>query len=128
MFYGLEARSPFLDHILWEYSGSVPLETRLQNGELKAILREIARKRIGPSVANRPKRGFEIPVCRWLAKQWGDKFLEMFSESLLAKEHFIRAEPILGLWQRTAPSGKVPLQLWRLFVLENWMRAQFCET
>jgi len=128
MYYGLEARSPFLDHILWEYAGSVPLETRLQNGELKAILREIARKRLGPSVANRPKRGFEIPVCRWLAKQWGNKFLEMFSESLLAKEQFIRAEPVLGLWRRTALSGKVPLQLWRLFVLENWMRAQLCET
>jgi asparagine synthase (glutamine-hydrolysing) len=128
MYYGLEARSPFLDHVLWEYAGSVPLETRLQNGELKAILREIARKRIGPSVANRPKRGFEVPVCRWLAKQWGNEFQEIFNESLLAKEHFIRAEPVLDLWRRTAPSGKVPLQLWYLFVLENWMRAQFCKS
>lgn len=125
MYHGLEARSPFLDHVLWEYAGSVPLETRLQNGELKAILREIARRRIGPSVANRPKHGFEIPVCRWLAKQWGNKFREMFNESWLAKENFIQAKPVLDLWRRTAPSGKVPLQLWHLFVLENWMRAQF---
>jgi len=128
MYYALEARSPFLDHVLWEYAGSVPLETRLLNGELKAILREIARRRIGPSLANRPKRGFEIPVSRWLAKQWGNEFLEMFSDSWLAKEHFIQAEPVLRLWRQTAPCGEVPLQLWYLFVLENWMRAQFCKS
>jgi asparagine synthase (glutamine-hydrolysing) len=127
MHYGLEARSPFLDHVLWEYAASIPLETRLQNGELKAILREIARRRIRPSVANRPKRGFEIPVCRWLAKQWGNKFLEVFNESLLAKEHLILSAPVVELWRRTAPSGKVPVQLWHLFVLENWMRVHFCK-
>src|SRR5260370_10743714 len=99
MFYALEARSPFLDHVLWEYAGSLPLETRLRNGELKSILREIARRRIGPVVASRTKRGFEIPVCQWLAKQWGSKFLELFRESLLAKEHLIRAERVLKLWR-----------------------------
>jgi len=125
MYYALEARSPFLDHVLWEYAGSLPLETRLRNGELKAILREIARRRIGPGVASRVKRGFEIPVCQWLAQQWGSKFLEMISESLLAKEHFIRAEPVLKLWRDSARTGEVPVQLWHLFVLESWMRAEF---
>ena len=125
MFYGLEARSPFLDHLLWEYAGGLSVQTRLKNGVLKAVLREIARRRIGPNVAGRSKRGFEIPVCRWLAKQWGARFLEMFSESLLGREGFIQHGPILKLFQETAPTGRVPVQLWRLFVLENWMRAEF---
>jgi asparagine synthase (glutamine-hydrolysing) len=124
MFYGLEARSPFLDHLLWEYAGGLPIQTRLKNGVLKAVLREIARRRIGPNVADRSKRGFEIPVCRWLAKQWGTTFVEMFSDSLLGREDFIRPEPVLRLFRETAPTGRVPVQLWRLFVLENWMRAE----
>jgi asparagine synthase (glutamine-hydrolysing) len=125
MYHALEARSPFLDHVLWEYAGSLPFTTRLRNGELKAVLREIARRHMGPIVANRRKRGFEIPVCRWLANQWGRTFLEMFADSLLAKEHFVNAGPVLKLWRESATKGRVPVQLWHLFVLESWMRAEF---
>jgi asparagine synthase (glutamine-hydrolysing) len=125
MFYGLEARSPFLDHVLWEYAGALPLQTRLHGGTLKAVLREIVRRRMGKSIADRPKRGFEIPVCRWLAKQWGNRFVRLFNESLLAREGLIRQQPTLDLWQQTARTGAVPVQLWRLFVLEHWMRAEF---
>jgi asparagine synthase (glutamine-hydrolysing) len=125
MYYALEARSPFLDHVLWEYAGSIPFTTRLRNGELKTVLREIARRHIGPTVANRRKRGFEIPVCRWLANQWGHTFLEMFADSLLAKEHFVNVGPVLKLWRESATKGRVPVELWNLFVLESWMRAEF---
>ena len=125
MHFGLEARSPFLDTVLWEQAGALPHRTRLHNGELKAVLRAIARKRIDAEAATRPKRGFEIPVCKWLAKQWGNKFQDMFSESLLAKERLIRMEPVLKLWRDRARHGTVPVQLWYLFVLENWMRAEF---
>jgi asparagine synthase (glutamine-hydrolysing) len=125
MHYALEARSPFLDHILWEYAGALPFQIRLQDGVLKAILREIARRRIGPNVANRAKRGFEIPVRKWLANQWGKKFQELFRDSLLAEGKYIREDSVLRLWRQTATKGSVPVQLWRLFVLENWMRAEF---
>jgi asparagine synthase (glutamine-hydrolysing) len=128
MYYALEARSPFLDHVLWEYAGTLPFDTRLRNGELKAVLRAIARRRIGPEVASRAKRGFEIPVCRWLAKQWGNKFQELFRDSLLAREGFIQTKPVLKLWRDCAQTGIVPVQLWYLFVLENWMRAEFGES
>jgi asparagine synthase (glutamine-hydrolysing) len=124
MYYALEARSPFLDHVLWEYAGALPFQIRLQHGRLKAVLREIARKRLGADVASRAKRGFEIPVCKWLSQKWGPRFLELFNDSLLATESFIRKEPVLELWRQTAPTGRVPMQLWRLFVLENWIRAE----
>jgi asparagine synthase (glutamine-hydrolysing) len=124
MYHALEARSPFLDHVLWEFAGGLPFETRLNGGVLKAVLREIARRRIGTKIAKRPKRGFEIPVCRWLANEWKNRFLEMFRESSLEKADFIRLDPVLKLFRNTAATGQVPVQLWRLFVLEHWVRAQ----
>ena len=36
MHYGLEARSPFLDHILWEFASSLPFGLRLRYGYLKS--------------------------------------------------------------------------------------------
>ena len=123
MYYALEARSPFLDHVLWDYAGTLPFELRLHNGELKSVLREIVRRRVGENIAGRVKRGFEIPVSRWLANEWGPQFLELFHESVLAEQGFLQSQPSIDLWKRTSPKGKVPVQLWRLFVLENWMRS-----
>ena len=41
MHYGLEARSPFLDHMLWEFASGLPFGLRLRYGYLKSILRGI---------------------------------------------------------------------------------------
>ena len=51
MHYALEARSPFLDQELWESAAALPYEVRLRRGQLKAVLREIARRRLGDRVA-----------------------------------------------------------------------------
>ena len=123
MYYALEARSPFLDQDLWNFAGSLPFGLRLQNGELKAILREITRRRINPAVASRAKQGFEIPVSRWLANQWGAQFVDLFQNPVLGRDGFVHANSVLKLWKSSAPTGHVPVQLWRLFVLENWMRS-----
>jgi len=124
MYYALEARSPFLDHVLWEYAGTLPVELRLRNGQLKAVLRELARRHIGERVSCGAKRGFSIPVQRWLAGRWGSDFKSAISESVLAGEEYIRPDRVLELWANTARTGTVPLQLWYIYVLEHWFRLE----
>src|SRR5215471_17237519 len=70
MHHSIEARSPFLDHKLWEFAATLPFDLRLRGGKLKAILRELARRHVGERVAVGRKRGFGIPVARWLAGKW----------------------------------------------------------
>ena len=122
MHHGLEARSPFLDHALWEFAARLPLALRLHGGVLKAILRALVRKRISPRVAARRKRGFTIPVERWLTGPWRGAIDHAARGSRLEREGWLRA----GAFERIAaeaPSGETPRQLWFLVVLENWMRA-----
>ena len=57
MHYGLEARSPFFDHCIWEFASSLPFGLRLHGSRLKSILRELASRRISWAVANRRKKG-----------------------------------------------------------------------
>ena len=122
MYYGLEARSPFLDQELWNFASSLPYGLRMHRGKLKAILREIARRRIGPRVAAGKKRGFGIPVQRWIASRWRTSFEETFDDSVLQREGWIHAEPVLRAL-RAVPDGEAaPHQLWYLYVLEQWMR------
>ena len=124
MRYAVEARSPFLDHHLWEFAGTLPFSLRLKNGTLKAILREIARRRVGERVATGAKKGFGVPVCRWLAGRWAPKFEESMRDSHLAGQGLINPAKVLASWKQYAQSGQVPMQFWYLFVLETWFRHQ----
>ncbi|MGQ0539204.1 MAG: asparagine synthase (glutamine-hydrolyzing) [Gemmatimonadaceae bacterium] len=123
MHYALEARSPFFDHPLWEYAAQLPVATRLQGGRLKAILREIARRRIGDFVANEPKRGFTIPVEAWVLGRWRDSVVRAFQSSALHDEGWIDADAVRRL-TATARDARAGRMLWHLLVLERWLRSE----
>jgi len=124
MHYGLEARSPFLDHELWTYAATLPYGVRMHKGRLKAILREIARRRIGESVATGSKRGFSIPVLRLMTGKWKATVEETFRTSHLAEQGWIRGESLLAELARAERIGVATNQLWYCYVLETWFREQ----
>lgn len=124
MHHSVEARSPFLDQKLWEFAASLPFDVRLNGGRLKAILRELARRKIGPRVARGRKRGFGIPVGRWLVGRWRAGVEETFRDSLLDREGYLRSNAVLKQFNKSAAQGYAPNQLWYAFVLECWLRRE----
>lgn len=122
MYYGVEARAPFLDQRLWEFASALPYGMRLYRGSLKAILREIARRRIGARVSQGAKRGFGVPVQRWLTGRWRPEFESVFHDSILEREGWIDAKPVLKSLSSLPEGETAPQQLWYLYVLEQWMR------
>ncbi len=124
MFHALEARSPFLDQDVWEFASSLPHEIRLHGGRLKAVLREIARRRIGERVAFGAKRGFAIPVQEWLVGRWyANACVErLLLGGLLAEHGYLEPEAVERELALARQTGHAPLYLWYLFVLERWMR------
>ncbi len=122
MHHSVEARSPFLDQKLWEFAASLPFDVRLNGGRLKAILRELARRKIGSRVARGRKRGFGIPVGRWMAGRWRPVVEETFRDSLLDREGYLRSNAVLEQLNISAGQGAAPNQLWYAFVLECWLR------
>lgn len=67
MAYGLELRSPFLDHSLMEKMAAMPADIKLRFTTKKKILRDIAmRKKLLPKeIIYRGKQGFNIPQNKW---------------------------------------------------------------
>ena len=122
MHYALEARSPFLDQELWEFAASLPFGLRLHGGQLKAVLRGLARRALGERVARGHKRGFSVPAQRWLVGRWRGAVEETMRESVLGEEGWINPRAFLAELGRAAEVGRAPLQLWHAYVLELWMR------
>jgi asparagine synthase (glutamine-hydrolysing) len=122
MRYAIEARSPFLDQKIWELAAGLPVGTRIRNWELKSILREIVRRRLGPEVAHRKKKGFTIPVSDWLVGGWRPQLQEMAEGSLLERQDWIAGEALRRGVREALEQRKAPVQLWTLLVLERWLQ------
>ena len=93
-----------------------------------AVLREIARRRFGPEVAYSQKRGFTVPVEQWLAGRWSGTLDHLREGTLLEKEGWVRPGALREPLQTALAEGYVPIQLWRLLVLECWMKSRLAES
>jgi len=122
MWYAVEARSPFLDQDLWEFAARLPSDVKLRHGKPKAILRELARRRIGPQVAFRKKRGFSIPAERWLITAWRQEMTDNLSDLRLAQLGFLDREAMVSVWADAQTRREAPRQLWYVHALETWLR------
>jgi asparagine synthase (glutamine-hydrolysing) len=62
----LEVRVPMLDEELFAFGLSLPHDLKVKGQTCKRVLRTVAQSWLPPAVANKPKRGFEIPVDSWV--------------------------------------------------------------
>ncbi len=70
--FGLENRSPFLDHRIIEFAFSIPSNLKIQGCTLKWILRQVAARYLPKRVLERrDKMGLILPVNLWY--QWNGK-------------------------------------------------------
>jgi asparagine synthase (glutamine-hydrolysing) len=122
MHYGLEARAPFLDQELWEFAGALPVDLRLHRGELKAVLRALARRHLGWGISARKKRGFRIPAQRWLATHWSEHAHHILNNSVLAQYGWIDRANVLAELRGAVRLGRASEELWTVFVVEAWLQ------
>lgn len=64
----IEARVPYLDHLLVELAFSIPTEYKLKHLKTKALFRKVLAKKLPKSVVKRGKHGFNVPTKEWLNK------------------------------------------------------------
>src|SRR5258705_12089182 len=68
MAHSLEGRSPLLSKELLEYIPSLPDKYKIKGRQTKYLLRKLAEKYLPFELIDQPKRGFEIPLKKWMDK------------------------------------------------------------
>ena len=123
MAHSLEARAPFLDHKLIEFAAALPAGFKIRGCTNKYILRKFMEKKLPPEIVNRKKRGFLVPIAKWL----NGELKEYAEDILLRKDSFsacaIGLERIRPLFapQRGLRELENKIRLWRLLVFELWV-------
>jgi asparagine synthase (glutamine-hydrolysing) len=124
MAHSTEARSPLLDYRVAEFAAKLPEGLLLRAGQGKHMLRQLARRRLPPSVAQGGKRGFGVPVGGWIRTPAGAALVrERLVEAQARRPALWRAEGVRALLDDHL-DGKRDYgdMLWRLLVLDAWVR------
>jgi asparagine synthase (glutamine-hydrolysing) len=119
----IESRVPFLDHKLVEFATALPDAWKLSGLTTKRVLRESMKRVLPPSILNRPKMGFPVPLGRWLRDGWNGVVSDVLLDSRSRQRGVIDPRAVAQLLRDHA-SGRVDGtdRLWSLLNLELWFR------
>lgn len=118
----LEGRSPFLSKELLEYAPGINDGFKIKGSTTKYLLRQLAKKYLPADLINQPKRGFEIPLKKWVDNELKDIIYSYLQPGHAISRQYIAPSFIDGLLSHTVniPAEKRAKILWTLFSLEVW--------
>lgn len=128
MKYSLEARCPFLDKDVMEFSLGLPLEYKINNGELKKILKDITYKYIPKELMDRAKQGFNVPIERWLRNELKEELLSYTNDEFLKRQNIFNpaeTQKLVSLFIKKGNGGKDTGKnyarfVWSYFIFQQW--------
>ena len=122
MAFSLEARSPLLDHQLFEYAARLPQNMKIRNGVEKYLLKKLAERYLPHEIIYRPKMGFSIPVSRWIRDKFGSYLHEMCSNQSHPLWIYCNRQ-VVSSWLREHMESQREhgFRLWALLVLGEWL-------
>jgi asparagine synthase (glutamine-hydrolysing) len=125
----LEARMPFLAHPVAEFALSLPASMKVNNLTTKYLLKKTLSPLLPENIVKRPKKGFGIPVAKWLKgdfKVLVDEFLE---EGYIKRQGIFEWAYLNRLltdhYEGRADRRK---ELWTLIMFQRWWHKFFGST
>jgi asparagine synthase (glutamine-hydrolysing) len=117
----LETRAPLLDHTFIEFLTQLPLDLKLRRFTGKYILKQAMRDRLPRAVIDRPKKGFGMPVAKWVKGELRPLVRDTFASKRLEQSGLFNAtfvQRLLDEHERgIADHRKL---IWTLLMFELW--------
>lgn len=117
----LEVRVPLLNTVMLEFAARLPHQYKLHGLETKYLLRRAAESKLPKKIWRRGKKGFNIPVAKWIAGPILDLTLDMLHPDRLRRESFFEPDAVQDLLRdHLAQRRDARKLLWTLLTFELW--------
>jgi len=115
----LEVRVPFLDYRLVSLVLSLPEEYKIRYFTTKWLLKKTASKYLPKKIVHRPKRGFTVPISKWIKKS--DFIREFLTNRMYYEHNLLNCDYVQELFGAHI-NKKIDYarQLWLVFVFNYW--------
>ncbi len=118
---GLEVRAPFLDARLVDFVQVLPSSYKYGRRTTKRLLKSAAARHLPASILARPKKGFGIPVARWLLGPLAPMVDQLLGREHLHRQGIFRPDVVARLIeQHRAGVRDNRKPLWTLLMFQLW--------
>jgi asparagine synthase (glutamine-hydrolysing) len=118
----IEARCPFLDHHLLEWSAGLPTHLKIRRGTTKFLLKKAMEPWLPHEVLNRSKQGFGVPMATWLRTSFRDLARDVLTDGTARSRGLFRPEAITNMLAEHDQGNDHARLLWALIQFELWHR------
>ncbi len=123
MHYALETRAPFLDHTVADLVFSLPYSLKYNKGTTKYILKKMMKGKLPEHIIHRKKKGFGIPLARWLTGPLRPLAEELLSrKSLSAHGLFNTSEVARLLDDHMNERRDNRKEIWNIMIFQLWYK------
>lgn len=122
MKYSLEVRCPLLDYRIPEWSFRVSHNLKYHHFDKKYLLKELTYDYVPQKLLDRPKKGFGVPLRKWLRTVLKDEILRLAEPDRLKKQGIFRPDGMQRLIAMQDKSDKIVYSslLWSFYVFQMW--------
>lgn len=119
----LETRVPMLDKDVVEFAWSLPIEYKREGKTGKKVLRDVLYRYVPKEMMERPKKGFSIPIDKWLLKpelrDWAEGLIE---KKALRRQGMLDENVVWKIWDDFTQKGVWRIQIWFILMFQEWLR------
>lgn len=118
----LETRVPMLDKDVVEFAWTLPIEYKKQGNVGKRVLREVLYRYVPKEMMERPKKGFSIPIDKWLKQTqlrgWAESLID---KDMLKQQGILNPDVVWKMWTDFIEKDEWRIQIWYILMFQSWM-------
>lgn len=118
----IEVRVPFLDKETIVFSNQINPQLSIKHFNTKFLLKKVLSERVGEDIVNLPKKGFSVPLEKWLRNQLADDVKETLLNKTFYGEEFINKqelEKMVSCFYQNK-RGMNSWGIWHLYAWQKW--------
>lgn len=121
----LENRVPMLDKDVVEFAWTIPMDYK-RDGEVgKLVLKDVLYRYVPKEMMDRPKKGFSIPIMKWLKepelREWAEALID---RNLLKKQGYLDPDVVWYIWNDFIENDNWRTQVWYILMFQSWLMTE----
>ncbi|MCR5672057.1 MAG: asparagine synthase (glutamine-hydrolyzing) [Butyrivibrio sp.] len=122
----LETRVPMLDRDVVDFAFSLPIDYLKDDNTGKKILRDVLYRYVPKEMMERPKKGFSIPIAKWLMdddiRNWAEALLD---KDKIRQQGILDADVVEKIWTDFTARGIYRVQIWYILMFQLWYEEEY---